>query len=223
MRVIVEDSAYGGQDGARARPPVMRIVAGLLLRDPLAFPVDQCGFAVEACGDLQARPWPSTRDARDETFVEVHCFALHRAAINLGATLPQIRNALPCSTRIRIKHRSNHRFDAGRNQGLIARRRAPMMMTRLQRYIGGCAVRAFSGAFQRTDFCMRTARMLMPPFADDHAVAHDYAADARVRCGRVQAELSKFKCPCHEFEVDCIDHGVAGAVTCSWPMASALL
>src|SRR3954449_7218648 len=147
----------------------MRIVAGLLLCDPLAFAIDQCRFAVEACGDLKARPWASARYPRDETFVEVHCFALHRAAINLGATLPQIRNALACSTRIRIKHRSNHPFDAGGNQGLIARWRATMMMTRLQRYKGGCAVRSFSGAFQRTNFCMRTARMLMPPFADDHA------------------------------------------------------
>ena len=69
----------------------------------------------------------------------------------------------------------------GANQRLGAGRRLAVMTTWLQRNIGGRAGSALACFRQRVDLGMRAAKWFVKSLANDFAVAHDHAADHRVR------------------------------------------
>jgi len=94
---------------------------------------------------------------------------------------------------IGIDRRAHHARDSGGDQRIRARRSAPRVAARLERYIGDRTPRAIGGGAQRQDFSVGFAGSGMPPLADYLAIAHQHAAHARIRIRRIQAQFGQFQ------------------------------
>src|ERR1019366_3502268 len=182
-----------GQHRARACTPVMPVAARRLAGDPLALAVRERGLAVKTRRNLHAHPRPAARQTRHETNIELARLVFEDAGCDFDAGLFDALNAQPRGARVRIAHRGDHARDAGPDQGLIARRRAAVVVARLERNIGGGAARAVPRCFQRIHFGVRAAGALVPAFADHRAVAHDHATDARIGRSRIQPALRELQ------------------------------
>ncbi len=77
-----------------------------------------------------------------------------------------------------------------------------MVAARFQRDVSGGAPRPVAGGAQRMDLGVRLAGLLVPAFADDFAVTHQHAADARIGRGRAQAALGQLQRARHHAVVD---------------------
>src|SRR5512143_3904295 len=76
-----------------------------------------------------------------------------------------------------------------------------MVTAWLQSNVCGSTARCPSCRTQGMHFGMRLAGSLVPAFADDFAVFHQHAADARIGSGRVQATLSQAQRPGHPLTI----------------------
>ena len=99
--------------------------------------------------------------------------------------------------RIRIDHGGDDATHPGRDEHLGARRRAAMVVARLQRHIDGSAARGTTGGAQGMNLGVRFAGPLVPAFADDHPRRDDHASHPRIGRGRVEATSGEPQRPRH--------------------------
>jgi hypothetical protein len=92
---------------------------------------------------------------------ELLCIIDPRSKLDPHAGVPEARGASPANERIGIGTADDNPHDAGPEHGIDARRSAPVMVTRLERYEERGAARSHSGLAQRHDFGVRAARPFM--------------------------------------------------------------
>ena len=102
---------------------------------------------------------------------------------------------------MRIERACDDARDTGRQHCIHARRRSPVMGTRLQGHVHGRASRPVACRLERDDLGMWPALPFVPPFAYDLAVAHDDRADNRVRVRRAAPALGELECPREHQEI----------------------
>ena len=166
-----------------------------LLGDPLALSAHERRATVEARRDLEPHPRPPAHMDRQEARVELARRVLEQPDVDGDACRAQTRRAARLA-RIRIAHRGHDARHSRGEHGIDAWRSAPMRVARLERDVHRGAARigaAPRSIGQRVDLGVRFACALVESLADDRAVAHDHAADARVGRRRVKAARRKLE------------------------------
>ena len=107
--------------------------------------------------------------------------ALPHADLALNAGRLQLRDAAAADLLETDPASRPPRASRRRDERLRARRRLALMAARFERDVDRRARRALAGLGERVHFGVRSAELLVTSFADDLAVAHDHAADHRVR------------------------------------------
>ena len=185
---------------ADARAPRMTIATRGLARDPLALPVGERTLRIETGSDLHADPGAPGGHARNEADVDLARLVGHDTALHRNAGGAQAFEALTRNQRIGVFHRRDHARDAGRDQCVRARRRAPEMTAGLERHAGGRTARIEATRFrvvERFDLCVRTAGRLRRAFADDRAVLDEHASHARVRIAAIERVMRALESAAH--------------------------
>ena len=116
----------------------------------------------------------------------------------------QFFQALAGHQRVGIGHRRHHLADAGLHQRVGAGRGAAKMAARFQGDVNGGAahvVAALLRVVHGLDFSMVAAGRLGKAGADDTAIAHNDAADARVGRGGEHAAFGLLQCQRHRLLV----------------------
>src|SRR5258706_1489118 len=105
-----------------------------------------------------------------------------------------------------IENGSDHALHFLPDDQICARRRAALMIARLEIDVQGGALGLRSGVFDGDNFGVRTACFLVPALADDRLALREHAADARVRRRRIKAFFGKRERPRHHGAVEIGKH-----------------
>ncbi len=126
---------------------------------------------------------PAGRDAMEKTGHDLPGFVSGEADLHLETGLPQLAEAAPVDTGVRVLKRCVYFPDSGAEDGVGTGRRLASMATGLQGHIKSGAMRTPSGIIKRHPFRMRSPAELRSATADDFTFANDDATDGRVGPG----------------------------------------
>ena len=202
-RIVLQHGADPGEDRAGPRTPAMPVGARCLAGDPLALAVRERGPPVEARRDLHAHPRSAFGEPFDPADVQLTRFVLEQSCSHGDARRLELRGTAAGES-VRIAHRGHDARHARGEQRVGTRRRAPMMIARLERHVDSCAACRLATrrrVGERAHFRVRLSGALVPALADHSAVARDDAADARIGRGREKAALGERERPLHQLAV----------------------
>ncbi|MNT16852.1 hypothetical protein D3C72_1519760 [compost metagenome] len=148
----------------------------------MAFARGHCRAPIQRGTQLQLYIREAGAHALEEAKIHRLGFGQHHTVAYVQPGLLQLIQTTTGDLRIRILHRRNHTGNAGGDQCIGTRRRAAMVATRLQRDVSRGTTGFFARHAQRMHFRMGFTGAQMVAFADDFAIAHNHAADVRVRC-----------------------------------------
>ena len=177
----------------------MAVAPRLRARDPLRAPIGERRAAIERGGDLHAHPGAAARHARYEADVQLAGFFFEQPVLELDSRGGE-RLTAASGLRIGIAHRHHDTLHLRLPERLHARRRAPMVVARLEVDVDRGALGIDAG--KRRHLGVRSARSLVPAFADDALAAGHDAADARIGRGAVQAALGEGERAAHHRVVE---------------------
>src|SRR5690606_25958368 len=115
--------------------------------------------------ELDPQPRPAAPDAREEAAVERLRLGFHQSRLDLDPGAAQALESLAVDRLERVAHRRDHARDARGDERIGARPGAAGVRARLERHVGGGAVRAFAGLLQGEHYRMRPALALVPALA----------------------------------------------------------
>jgi hypothetical protein len=200
---LVGDRGAGADDHRLGLcPQPVGVGAGRRAGDPLRAAVGGGGAAVEAHRRLEERERPPRR-----ALVQV---GRERRRDHVGGDsgrhpdprVLQPADAPPRDPAVGVVEREHHVLDAGCHERLGARRRVAVVVARLEGDVGGRPTGPVAGGAQRRDLGVRPVRVgTGGALADDLAVAHEHAADPRVRRGIDARRLGQGCRPPHQLLV----------------------
>ena len=152
----------------------------LLTRHPLGISIASRNFPIQGHGVFHHHPRAALRYVFHKSPVQTACLLLTYPHFDLHSRLTQQTYPLPRHQRIRIFHPHNHPFDSRFENRLCARRRLPVMATRLQSHIQSRPIRALLAIPQRIPLRMPSPETLMPPLSDNPSVADYHRANQRI-------------------------------------------
>ena len=117
----------------------MAVQTRLRAGDPLARAARECGLAVEGRGELEPQPRTVAGHTRNEADVQLPRLVFGEPDGDVDARGAERFKTLARYLGIRIDHRGDHPGDFRRDERIDARRRAAMVITRLERDIHGGA------------------------------------------------------------------------------------
>ena len=162
--------------------------------------------AIETGRHLEPDPWSTTPYAADEAGVEHFRRVAHQPDIGRNAGFLQALQAAACHAGEGIFHGRNDSGNAGIDQRFRTGRCLAVMGAGFQRHVSGRAASTVTGFFEGVNFRMRFTGLLVPPFANDFAIAHDDAADHRVRVGAVSTSCRELQRTGHVRTVGRAEH-----------------
>ena len=182
-RAVGDRGAGTDDDRLRVGAQLVRVGARGVGRDPARGTVGGRDPTVEARRDLghdERAPGSPMVEVRREL---ARGFVGADADGHVDSRGTQTREARTRDPRIRVFERRDDARHPGRDQRVGARRGAPVMRAGLERDVRGRAAGAITGSRERAGFGVRASGRLGGALADDLAVAHEHAADPRIRRG----------------------------------------
>lgn len=161
-----------------AGPQSLHIAARIRGGNPLALTARHGGAAIEAGSQLDGHPREGGTHPLEKARVERFRFARQQAEIGLDPRFGEHPQATPTHLGIGIDHGRHHPGHAGVDQRFGAGRGTAMVGAGFEGHIGGSTTGVVTGGAQGIDLGMGLARLLMPPFANHHAIFDQHGADA---------------------------------------------
>src|SRR5437870_8677939 len=124
--------------------------------------------------------WTSGPHEMDVRFIQLRSFTSHQAGANHDARFAQVSKAPARNLRIWIFNGRYYAPNSCFDQGLCARRGAPLMSMRLERNVDSTATRFFARQFECQRLCMLNLIVNIEAFANNFSVRiDDYRSDKR--------------------------------------------
>src|SRR5262249_2288470 len=152
--------------------------------DPFRSARARSDTAVERERELERDVWEVRRDELRPWCDERTRIGLLDADVDLDAVAREPLRASADDARVGIEAADDDARDACAEDGVHARRSAPLVVARLERHVERAAARGFAGLLKREDLCVLLARADVKGLTDDRAVpVDDDRSDRRVRRG----------------------------------------
>ena len=176
----MQHCANSGEYGATLGALPLHIRPRFFARNPLAPPVRQGSFPVQAGGDFQRNKRAAAFDARQKSPIKGTRFISQQTALHADTGRLQQGDAFAGHQRIRVAHGNHHTRHTRRNQTFGTRGRSSVMGTGFQRDIRRCAARQIARLPQRMHFGVRKTSLHMKPLPHDLTTVRNHTADARI-------------------------------------------
>jgi hypothetical protein len=158
--------------------------------------------SVEARGHLQGDKCAAGGAMMRVRLVEFSCFFARRTDVDLHPGCSKLCDAASANSSVGILNRYYDAPQARRDDGLRARRRAALVIARLERDVERAPARLFPGMFERSHLGVGRACLLMMSFANRGSVsANDDCADQGVRTRVSSGFRREVESPAHVVSV----------------------
>ena len=190
-RVIGKHGAYADHDGIGHGPHEMHAVIGAGTGDGGTNPAGGRDETVRRERHLELDEGPAEPHPGEMAAMVEPRLVLAEADIDIYAVGAQHGEAAPAHARVRISDGADDAHDAGAGQRVRTGRRAAVVRAGFKRHIGCRATGRSAGMGDGGGFAMRTAARLGQTTAHDGAIAHQHAADGRIRPGEPEPAPAK--------------------------------
>ncbi len=187
-------------------PQSLHVTARIRGGDPLALAARHGGAAIETGPQLDGHSREGGPHPLEKARVERFRFARQQAEIGLDPRFGEHTQATPTHLGIGIDHGRHHPRYASVDQRLGAGGSSTVMGAGFEGYIGGSTTGVVTGGAQGVNLGMGLARLLMPPFANHHAIFDQHGADAGVGGRGVAAAAGQFEGPTHPLVIILTKH-----------------